>query len=150
MSIGSNPASSKLRVNQPPPKPSSNISDQVPTAQASLLTREEAIRLALIQASAFQSARYTELIAAEDVKQSRIAFLPRIAIPSTFVYNSPTLGPVSADKFSFIAANAVTEYQSLASATGEIDIVGRLRAGLRRSLALLEAARAGTEVARRT
>jgi outer membrane protein TolC len=118
--------------------------------QANLLTLDQAVRLALTQASAFEAARYTELIAAEDVKQARIAFLPRITVPSTFVYNSPTLGPISTDRFSFISANAVTEYQSLASATGEIDIVGRLRAGLRRSVALLEAARAGTEVARRT
>jgi outer membrane protein len=111
---------------------------------------EEAIRIALIQASAFQAAKYSELIAAEDVKQARIAFLPRFTIPSTFIYNSPTLGPISADRFSFISANAVTEYQALASAQGEIDVIGRLRAGLRRSIALLEAARAGTEVARRT
>jgi len=115
-----------------------------------VLTREEAIRLALTQASAFQAARYSELIAAEDVKQARIAFLPRFSIPSTFIYNSPTLGPTFTDRFSFISTNAVTEYQALASALGEIDIIGRLRAGLKRSVALLEAARAGTEVARRT
>ena len=119
------------------------------------LTRDEAVRFALAQASAFQTAQYSELIAAEDVRQARVAFLPHITIPSTFVYNSPTLGPAApgtprAERFSFISANAITEYQVLAGASGEIDVVGRLRAALRRSVALLEAARAGTEIARRT
>lgn len=129
-------------------------SQQQPTA-ANKLTRDEAIRLALSQASAFQSAHYAELIATEDVKQARSAFLPRITVPSIVTYNSPTLGPVApgtprADQFSFISANAVAEYETLIGAGGEIDIAGRLRAALRRSVALLEAARAGTEIARRT
>jgi outer membrane protein TolC len=150
MKIGNRSLSTKFKVTQPPPNQSSNPSNSASTAQTTVLTHAEAIRLALAQASAFQAAKYTELIAAEDVKQARIAFLPRFAIPSTFIYNSPTLGPIFVDRFSFISANAVTEYQALASATGEIDIVGRLRAGLKRSVALLEAAQAGTEVARRT
>jgi outer membrane protein TolC len=50
---------------------------------------------------------------------------------------------------SFINANAITEYEALAGVTGELDVGGRLRATLRRNVALLEAARAGTEVARR-
>src|SRR6185295_11454888 len=151
-----------------PPTPSTStllrFSKQAPTeltspnqsaAPASRLTRDEAARLALAQASAFQTARYSEQIAEEDVRQARAAFLPRITAPSTVTYNSPTLGPVApgtprSDRFSFIAANAVIEYESLVGAGGEIDIAGRLRAALRRSVALLEAARAGTEIARRT
>ncbi|HSB12256.1 MAG TPA: TolC family protein [Blastocatellia bacterium] len=130
-------------------------SSQQVAAPVNRLTRDEAVRLALGQASAFQTARYAELIASEDIRQARAAFLPRITIPSTVIYNSPTLGPVApgtprADRFSFIAANAVIEYQALAGAGGEIDIAGRLRAVLRRSIAVLEAARAGTEIARRT
>jgi outer membrane protein TolC len=126
-----------------------------PIASAIRLTRDEAVRLALAQTSAFQQAKLTELIAAEDVKQARSAFLPRFTIPSTVIYNSPTLGQVApgtprTDRFSFINTNAVTEYQSLAGGSGEIDLAGRLRATLRRGIALLEAARAGTEIARRT
>jgi outer membrane protein TolC len=129
-------------------------STQQPAPPANRLTRDEAVRLALTQASAFQTARYAELIAAEDVRQARAAFLPRITIPSTFIYNSPTLGPVApgtprSDRFSFISANAVAEYEALVGGAGEIDVAGRLRATLRRGIALLEAARAGTEVARR-
>lgn len=126
-----------------------------PQQPANLLTRDEAVRLALAQASSFQTAKYSELIAAEDIKQARAAFLPKVTVPSTLIYNSPTLGMVApgtprSDRFSFISANAVAEYQALIGASGDIDLSGRLRAALRRSVALLEAARAGTEIARRT
>lgn len=136
-------------------KPATNISAQQTGASANSLTRDEAVRLALAQASAFQTAKYAELIAAEDVKQAKAGFLPRITVPSTLIYNSPTLGMVApgtprSDRFSFISANAVAEYQALIGASGDIDINGRLRAALRRSVDLLEAARAGTEIARRT
>ena len=115
------------------------------------LTRDEAVALALAQASTFQQARLAELIAAEDVKQARAAFLPKVTIPSSVIYNSPTINGVTAlgDRFSFINTNAITEYEPLAGVAGDIDIAGRLRATLRRQAALLEAARAGTEVARR-
>ena len=43
----------------------------------------------------------------------------------------------------------IAVYQGLITASGEIDTSGRLRAALKRSQALLEAASAGTEVARR-
>lgn len=132
---------------------SSSALAQTPSA-ANRLTRDEAVRLALAQASAFQQAKITEFIAAEDVRQAKIAFLPKITLPSTVIYNSPTLGPVApgtpgADRFSFINTNAVNEYESLLGTAGEIDVSGRLRAALGRSVALLEAARAGTEIARR-
>lgn len=137
------------------PKFLSNNSVQQPAGSGNRLTRDEAVRLALLQASAFQTAHYAELIASEDVRQSRAAFLPHITVPAAVTYNSPTPGRVApgtprAERFSFISANAVIEYQTLAGAAGEIDLAGRLRAALRRSVALLEAARAGTEIARRT
>lgn len=143
------PGQSASQSQQPP------IPAQQPAAPPNLLTRDEAVRLALAQASAFQTAKYAELIAAEDVRQAKAAFLPRITVPSTLIYNSPTLGMVApgtprSDRFSFISANAVAEYQALVGASGDIDLAGRLRAALRRSVALLEAARAGTEIARRT
>jgi outer membrane protein TolC len=136
-------------------RPSTNPSSQQPAGSGNRLSRDEAVRLSLLQASAFQTAHYAELIASEEVRQARAAFLPRITIPATVTYNSPTPGPVApgtptAERFSFISANAVIEYQTLAGAAGEIDLAGRLRAALRRSVALLEAARAGTEIARRT
>jgi outer membrane protein TolC len=132
-----------------------NIQAQQPASTSTRLTRDDAVRLALTQASAFQTSRYAELIASEDVRQAHAAFLPRITSPSTITYNSPTLGPVvpgtpRADQHSFIAANAISEYQALVGASGDVDLSGRMRGALRRSVALLEAARAGTEVARRS
>lgn len=124
----------------------------VPVQAGAVLTLDEAVRLALGQASLFEQAKLNERIAAEDVKQARAAFLPRVVSPLSIVYTTPSSAeplPGSARVPSFIAANAVGEYQALAGMAGELDVAGRLRAGLKRSRALLEAAHAGTEVARR-
>lgn len=133
------------------PASSSSVGTQSSATSIKPLTREEAVALAIAQASTFQQARLAELIAAEDVKQAKAAFLPKASIPSSVIYNSPTINGPNArgDPFSFISANAVTEYQPLAGVAGELDLAGGLRATLRRQVALLEAARAGTEVARR-
>jgi outer membrane protein TolC len=106
------------------------------------------VNLAVTQASSFQQARLAEQVAAEDVRQARLAFLPRVAGSFTHVYNSPALG-VSPREMSFISADAIHHPEALAGVAGDIDVGGRLRATLGRSVALLEAARAGTEVARR-
>jgi len=113
------------------------------------LALNDAVQQALNAASNFQQARLEEIIATEDVRQARLAFLPRLTSPLSFIYNSPALGSNAGEPFSFIAANAVREYEALVGVTGDVDLFGRLRANLRRSIALLEAARAGTEVARR-
>jgi outer membrane protein TolC len=112
---------------------------------------DEAVRLASAQASAFQQAGLNERIAAEDVRQARAAFLPRVTGPLDYIYTSPARGtpPGEPRAPSFIANNAISEYQALVSVTGDIDITGKLRSTLQRNRALLEAARAGTEVARR-
>ena len=112
------------------------------------LSLEEAIALALRQVSAFRQAELNERIAAEDLKQSRLNFLPRLQAAPTAIYTSPLIGQNNAGP-SFIAANAITEYQLLFAASGEIDLSGRLRANLRRSSALLLAARAASSAARR-
>ena len=139
-----------VAIAQQPPLTTSAAA-QSSTSAATRLTRDEAVALALAQASTFQQARLAELLAAEDVKQAKAAFLPKASILSSVIYNSPTInGPAPrGDRFSFISANAVTEYEPLAGVAGELDLTGRLRATLRRQAALLEAARAGTEVARR-
>ncbi len=113
------------------------------------LTRDEAVRLALAQASNYQQAQLSETSAAEDVKQAQVAFLPRIISSPTLIYNSPSPGAAVPHTPAFIGANALTEIQGLAGAAGELDLTGRLRATLRRNRALLAAAHAGTEAARR-
>ena len=121
---------------------------QSPGQAARPLALGDAVNLAIAQASNFQQARLAEQIAAEDVRQARLAFLPRVAGTFTYTYNSPAIG-VSPREMSFISADAIHHTEALAGVTGDLDVGGRLRATLRRSVALLEAAHAGTEVARR-
>jgi OMF family outer membrane factor len=116
------------------------------------LTRDEAVNLALRQASNFEQAKLNEQIAGEDVFQARKSFYPKISANPNFIYNTPSIGRVTAGTPrppSFLGANAITEYQATAMAAGEIDTSGRLKANQRRAFALLEAAKAGTEIARR-
>lgn len=131
----------------PTAQPPSSANQQTTT----VLSLEAATGLALAQASLFQQAQLNERLAEEDVRQARAAFLPRLASPLSFIYTSPAAGlpPGSTREASFIAANAINEYEALIGVTGELDVAGRLRATLRRNRALLEAAHAGTEVARR-
>jgi outer membrane protein len=116
-----------------------------------LLTLEEALRLASASASSFQEAGLNEQIATEDVRQAQAAFLPRVTAPLSYLYTSPALGlpPGTPRPPSFIANNALNEYQAYLSVSGDLDLAGRLRATLARNRALLAAAHAGTEVARR-
>src|SRR5215813_4148780 len=115
------------------------------------LSLDDALRLANAQASTFQSAAINERIAAEDVRQAQAAFLPKVSAPLSYIYTSPALGlpPGEPRVQSFIANNAINEYEALANVSGDLDIAGRLRATLAKSRALLAAARAGTEVAKR-
>jgi outer membrane protein TolC len=118
---------------------------------ATPLSLDDALRLANAQASAFQQAGLNEKIAAEDVKQAQAAFLPRVSVATDYIYTSPLTGgtPGTPREPSFIANNAVNEYQALLNVAGDLDLSGKLRATLAKNRALLAAAHAGTEVARR-
>ncbi len=126
------------------------------------LTLAEAIDLALKQASAFKSAQINEQIAAEDIRQAKAGFYPKVAVLPNLIYTSPSFGrtqtvgvtdgnitAISERPPSFLGANAITEYQGVINAAGEIDLSGKLKATLQRSKLLLESARAGSEIARR-
>jgi outer membrane protein TolC len=133
----------------PPPSAPGAQANQPPGQAAGPLALDQVLSLATAQISGLQQAQLNERIAAEDVRQARAAFLPKITAPLDYIYTSPSIGaPVRAQ--SFIANNAISEYQALLSVGGDIDISGRLRATLARANALLDAARAGTQVARRT
>jgi outer membrane protein len=112
------------------------------------ISLDEVLRLANSQVSAFQQAQLNERVAAEEVRQARAAFLPKVSGPVDYIYTSPAFG-IRPRTPSFIANNAISEYQALVNVAGDIDISGRLRATLARNRALLDATRAGTEVARR-
>ncbi len=125
---------------------------QAQTTTAGAMPLDEVLRLASAQVSGLQQAQLNERVAAEDVRQARAAFLPKVTTPLDYIYTSPTLDrPLGEPRAqSFIANNAISEYQALVSVAGDVDISGRLRATLARANALLDAARAGTRVARRT
>src|ERR1700687_51532 len=152
-------AVARAQQNQPPPPqppPASGAESGLPAAEAleRPLSLEGGVRLALLHATTVPQAHLNERIGEEDVRQARVAFLPKLAGNLSVIYDSPARGvarvPGTPRLQSFIAANAVTEYLGLAAVTGELDVSSRLRATLQRNLALLEAAHAGTEVARRS
>lgn len=145
----------------PLPDPASNRDtgrmDKPPTgfdlsqADARAMTVDEAIALSLSQASIYQQTQFDERISAEDVRQARANFYPVFTVPLTYFGTTPSRyrrddDPVS---FSYVSSSAINQSTALFQAAGEIDISGRLRASLRRSHYLLEAARAGTLAARR-
>lgn len=115
------------------------------------LTLDEALKLATMQASVFEQAALNERSAAEDVIQAQTAFLPHVNAPLSYLYTSPGLAapPGTPRTPSFLANNAISEYQAYVNVAGDFDISGRLRATLEKNRALLTAAQAGTVVARR-
>ncbi|HJR09249.1 MAG TPA: TolC family protein [Pyrinomonadaceae bacterium] len=115
------------------------------------LTVDEAVTLALANASVYQQSRLEEESAREDVKQARAAFLPQFSIPLGYIGTTPSQvrAPGEPLTFSHVSASAINETTAFLNATGPIDLSGKLRASLRRSRALLAATRAGTLMAKR-
>ena len=77
---------------------------------------------ALQQVSALQQAQIDEQIAAEDLRQAKAALLPRARDSFSVTYNSPAHRPqggIDPASPSFIAANAIHEYQNLLGVTGD-------------------------------
>src|SRR5689334_14074614 len=122
-----------------------------PTPPIVSLTLNEALRLANVQASPFRSSVLNEGIAAEDVRQAQAAFLPKVSAPLSYIYTSPALGlpPGEPRAPSFVSADGIGVTSALVNVAGDFDIAGKLRATLGKNRALLAAAHAGTDVARR-
>ena len=127
------------------------IPSPAPTPQIPALSLDEALRLANTQASAFKSALLNERVAAEDVRQAQAAFLPKVSAPLSYIYTSPALGlpPGEPRGQSFVTSDGIGVYYGLVNVSGDFDIAGRLRATRAKNRALLAAAHAGAEVARR-
>jgi len=121
------------------------------TTKNRTLSVEEAVTLALNNATSFRQAQFEEQSAGEDVKQSRAALLPQFNMPLTYWGTTPSTVRQPGDPltFSFVASSAINESIGWLSATGTIDVSGKLRAEVKRSRALLAAAHAGTMAARR-
>src|SRR5882724_2891518 len=140
---------SHAQTPSPSPTPPTPINSSRPDVSA--LTLDEALHLANAQASTYQGAILNERIASEDVRQAQAAFLPKVSAPLSYIYTSPALGlpPGEPRAPSFIANNAISEYEGLVNVAGDLDVAGKLRATLAKNRALLAAAHAGTEVAKR-
>lgn len=112
---------------------------------------EEAVELALRNASLYRQAELDERIAREDVRQARAAFLPQFSVPLTYIGNTTSQVRAPGDPviYSFVSSSAINETSAFINATGALDLSGRLRAALRRGRAQLIAAQAGTLAARR-
>jgi len=135
----------------PSPAPTPQSSPNQASTLSNPLTLDEAIRLANVQASSFRSAILNERIAAEDVRQAQAEFLPKVSAPLSYIYTTPALGlpPGEPRAPSFVSSDGIGVYQALVNVAGDIDIAGKLRANLAKNRALLAAAHAGTEVAKR-
>jgi len=133
-----------------PPAPSPTpITPQSLIDRARTLSLTEVINRATRQVTELTTANLNSRIAEEDIRQARAAFFPKITAPLLFTGTTPSLANTDPRLPSFIGADAITVYQALLNAAGEIDTSGKLRATLKRDVALVEAARAGSEVARR-
>ncbi len=153
-----NPTATPPPVNSPAP-----MSPQ--TGNNAPISRDQAVTMTLRQVSTYNQTQLNERIVAGDILQSKAALYPRITANPTVIYTSPALTNGNPNGIaalpagnnvnnlarppSFLGANAISEYQGLVTASGEIDTSGRLRATIRRNQALLDAARSGTEAARR-
>ena len=124
-----------------------------PGLQTSPINIDQALQMTFQQVSTYNQTQLNERTATQDILQAKAALYPRISANPTIVFTSPSLANTNVNgtghPASFLGANAITEYQGLVTAAGEIDTSGRLRATIKRNQALLDAARSGTEVARR-
>ena len=143
------PPPTQRRANVPPPYFDYPFAS--PTDKYQVMSADDAVTLALSNASLYQQAFIEEQIAREDVRQARAAFFPQLSLPLTYTGITPSRirNPDEPPTFSFVSGSAINETTALVNVSGTIDIAGRLRAALSRSRALLEAANAGTRVARR-
>jgi outer membrane protein TolC len=145
------PTAPNVTATPPGSMPAGAQAGQTPSQSTGQVSLDEVLRLANAQVSGLRQAQLNERVAEEDVRQARAAFLPKVSAPLDYIYTSPSLGLTRGEPRvqSYIANNAIGEYQALLNVAGDIDLSGRLRATLARNRALLDAARAGTEVAQR-
>ncbi len=107
------------------------------------LSVADAIAQALAVASEYSIAKDEELSAADEAKSAAMRMLPAVRADATVVYNSPAPGSGQ----SFLSENSVLWYRGTVGLSGTV--LGGLGAQLKADRALLAAAHAGTEIARR-
>jgi outer membrane protein TolC len=116
-------------------------------AQTAPLSLDDCVQLAMEAPSPARVAERETAVAAEDQRIARAAFLPQVNFHNGLTYNSPLLN--ARDQFSFVAANGIREYLSTVDSAWEIDLSGRLRAGLALARARRDLAGVDLRLARR-
>jgi outer membrane protein TolC len=117
------------------------------SAEDSALSLEDCIELAMAAPSTATAAERGVDAAEEGRRVAKADLLPGVGARSGYNYTSPvTNGP---NPFSFVANNGVREYLALAESSWELDLSGRLRAGLALARANRDLAAADARIARR-
>ena len=148
-----NPVFAQITSPTSPTTTSTATATEVSASQNSPISLDSALQMTLQQVSTYNQTQLNERTAAQDVLQAKASLYPKITANPAIVFTSPSLANTNVNgtghPASYLGANAITEYQGIVTASGEIDTSGRIRATIRRNQALLEAARSGTETARR-
>ncbi len=97
-------------------------------AQTAPLSLDDCVKLALQAPSAASVAERETAVAAEGQTIARSTLLPQVSVHNGLAYNSPLLN--ARDRFSFVAANGLREYLATVDSAWQIDLSGRLRAGM--------------------
>ncbi len=107
------------------------------------LSLSDAIRNALAAANDYAIAKDDEQVAAGEAKSAAMRLLPALGANASVVYNSPS----PAGGQSFLSENSVLWYRATGGISGSL--LGGTGAQIKADRALLAAAHAGTEIARR-
>jgi len=119
----------------------------VAQAQTQSLTLDDCVELALHAPSQAGVADRQLEIARADQTIARSALLPQVSFENGFVYNSPLSRQY--DQASFVSANGIREYLSSLDSTWDLDLSGRLRAGLAMARANRQAVGADLQIEQR-
>ena len=115
---------------------------------AQQLTRQQAVSRALAQLSAYSQAVGNVTLSELDVTIAQTATRPKWEIAPSLIYTSASPNSSNSPVASFVSANGILETTALLRLRGELDTAGVLGLEIERRQALLQAAAAGSQVAR--
>lgn len=116
--------------------------------EPTLLTLDEALRLADQSDSTYSKQLLSQQIAGRDVALAKAALKPNIEGQVGTLYTTPSLAPTSPKQPSFLGANAIWEHKALLVLQGQIDISGLAHANIQKAREMLKAGAADSRVAK--
>ena len=138
------PAAAPAPVTQPGAPAPAPTPARVPPAP---LTLDDCVKLAEAAPSPVAVAHRQQEIARARHASARAGLLPRLAASAGYTRNSAL--PGAPDTGSFVSLNGINQYTGLITLTEEVDLSGRLRAGLARARAEQDVAEASLQIHRR-